>query len=277
MKILVLFLSCLLATSAAKAEPAAKVMPAPPGFTGAMVIREVGAAAGVGIVVNPARAMRPYAPSSTFKILNSLIALDLGVVPAPDAVFYRHDGQPFLVRGERFLPPACEADLSMRVAFRNSCIPAYQQLADAIGTERYRRVLERLDYGAPEAVAAHPRSFWLEGDYKVTAWQQVRLLEQFERGALPFGRQAQRQVREMMIVEETPAYVLRGKTGWVFSVAPPVGWFVGALERRDDGRVFVFALNMDMPRPEDAAARIPWAKRLLRQAGALEDNAAPQP
>lgn len=46
------------------------------------------------------------------------------------------------------------------------------------------------------------------------------------------------------------------------------GWLVGYLERREE--VFFFALNIDIKRNEDAAARMRIAKEVLRDFGLLQ-------
>lgn len=54
-----------------------------------------------------------------------------------------------------------------------------------------------------------------------------------------------RAVRDIRVLEETPEYTLRGKTGWSYEDdgRTQVGWFVGWVERGDD--VHVFALNLE--------------------------------
>jgi beta-lactamase class D len=46
-----------------------------------------------------------------------------------------------------------------------------------------------------------------------------------------------------------------------------LGWYVGWVER--DNRRWFFALNIDMPSPDDAPKRVTLARRLLTDAGAL--------
>ncbi|URD48973.1 penicillin-binding transpeptidase domain-containing protein [Chroococcidiopsis sp. CCNUC1] len=60
---------------------------------------------------------------------------------------------------------------------------------------------------------------------------------------------------------------MRGKTGWGWDFTPQVGWYVGYLKR--DDRVYFFALNMDINKPEDARARIAITKNILRSMGLL--------
>lgn len=77
--------------------------------------------------------------ASTFKILNTLIALDEGVI-ADDTEILRWD------RKDRGVP-AWNHDQTLETAFRSSCVWAYQELARRIGTEKYVVHLRRAAYG----------------------------------------------------------------------------------------------------------------------------------
>ena len=55
--------------------------------------------------------------------------------------------------------------------------------------------------------------------------------------------------------------VLHGKTGWTTAPEPDIGWFVGWVERR--GRIFAFALNMDIDNRNQVKLRISLTRELL--------------
>ncbi len=60
-----------------------------------------------------------------------------------------------------------------------------------------------------------------------------------------------------MIMEQTPDYTVRGKTGLVDfedETKPRVGWYVGYLEKGET--IYFFATNIDVRKDEDLAARI---------------------
>jgi len=58
------------------------------------------------LLYNPARARQGYLPSLTFKVPNSLIVLELGVIKDVDQDVFKWTGEPFKVNGEAFLPDA---------------------------------------------------------------------------------------------------------------------------------------------------------------------------
>ena len=85
------------------------------------------------------RTTKGYLPASTFKIPNSIIALETGVVES-DRTIFRWNGEP---RGMEIW----EQDLTFRDAFQYSCVPCYQEVARTIGTVRMRKYLDTLAYG----------------------------------------------------------------------------------------------------------------------------------
>ncbi len=74
-------------------------------------------------------------------------------------------------------------------------------------------------------------------------------------------------VKDIMVREQTPAYTWRGKTGWLTSTKPELGWFVGYLEQNKN--VYFFATTIDMRNPSDAPARIEITRRSLKDLGLL--------
>lgn len=222
---------------------------------------------GVSIVYNPERADHPYLPSSTFKIPNSLIALETGVVKDVDQGRFAWNGRPFLVDGKPLLSDACNADITLRTALQNSCVPVYQEIARQVGLARYQSFLHALSYGNEDAGGAAIDWFWLSGNLRITARQQVDFLTRFYRSDLPFSARSMAQVKDIMLVEQTPTYVIRAKTGFVFATKPAVGWWVGWVETKED--VYVFALNLDLLRPDQSKARMLIVKAVLHDLGAI--------
>ncbi|MGH2941829.1 MAG: penicillin-binding transpeptidase domain-containing protein [Solirubrobacteraceae bacterium] len=235
------------------------------GTTGTMVVHRAGPHPRT-IVVGARRSGERFLPSSTFKIPNSLLAIDRGVASGADQP-YPGPNPNFLVDGRPFLPAACEGDLTLATAFASSCIPIYQRIARQLGRAAYRRGVRALRYGNREVGGAPLDSFWLQGPFAISAREQVRFLERLRRGRLPVSRHALRDVRAMMVMQRTGTTVLRGKTGYVFTTTPNVGWLVGWVQR--GGATWTFALNLDITRPEHAAARVAIGRAILGELGAF--------
>lgn len=173
-------------------------------------------------------------PASTFKIPNTIIALETGVATGPDHLF-RWDGT------DHWLD-AWEQDLTLKEAFAASCVPCYQEVARAVGPERMRAELDRLGYPGmvfnPETID----NFWLGGDSRISQWQQIDFLRRIYHGELPICPATQRAIREIMVIEKTTSYVLSGKTGWSIDGENNNGWFVGFVEQGE--KVYYFATNV---------------------------------
>ncbi len=224
------------------------------GVTGTLVMFDVDR--DVLRVVNPARANRRYVPASTFKILNTLIGLETGVVEGPDTRF-RWDGEPREIE-------AWNRDHTLESAFRESVVWVYQAIARAVGLERMRALVRASGYGNGAVGGAVDR-FWLSGPLAISAREQVEFLQRMYFGELPFGEQTIERVQSIMLVEREGGSELFGKTGWARRVGPDLGWLVG-YHQSERGLTF-FAVNLDIREPRDAHLRMPLVKRALATAG----------
>jgi beta-lactamase class D len=144
----------------------------------------------------------------------------------------------------------------------------YQELARRIGPERMREYLRRFDYGNAD-IGGGIDQFWLTGDLRISADEQVAFLRRFLGDALGVSPRTAEIARDLLVLEETPDYRLSGKTGWagVDIDGPEIGWLVGWLER--DGQVHVYALNIEIRRNEDAAARLRIVREVLVELGLM--------
>jgi beta-lactamase class D len=205
------------------------------------------------IVFNEARAKKRFTPASTFKIANSLIGLDIGAVKSVDEVL------PYGGKPQRF--KAWERDMNLRDAIKASNVPVYQELARRIGLERMRAGVKKLSYGNMEIGNVVDR-FWLDGPLAISAVEQTEFLGRLVAGQLPVSPDVVRAVKEITLLEKTETYALHGKTGWLLDAKSQIGWWVGWVER--EGKVYPFALNIDMTGDEDAAKRIPLGRDCLK-------------
>jgi len=85
----------------------------------------------------PNAAGERLAPCPAFKIWNALIGLEFGIITSADEAFYRWAGQTRAI-------PAWNKDLTLKEAFKASCVPAFQALARRIGPERMQYWIENL-------------------------------------------------------------------------------------------------------------------------------------
>jgi len=206
-------------------------------------------------------------PASTFKIPNSLIALETGVVSDPDRDVFKWDG---VTRAF----PAWNKDHTLRSAIAASAVPVYQEIARRIGEVRMQQYLKDLDYGNKNIGGGIDR-FWLNGDLRIDPIQQIDFLDRLRRGVLPVSQRSQQLTRDILPVEKLGDVIIRSKTGLIGvddrtaagGVRPSVGWLVGWAEK--GSAQTVFALNLDIREPRHTAARMSLAQQLLGDIGAI--------
>jgi beta-lactamase class D len=211
--------------------------------------------------VHPELATARRIPASTFKIANSLIALDVGVVRDEHTVIPWDS----VIRGRDEL----NRDLDLVTAFRLSAVPHFQEIARRIGEDRMQQYLHRLHYGN-ENLGGGIDQFWLTGDLRICALEQIAFLRRLYQDSLPVSRRAMADVRDMMEMERTPSLILRGKTGWAqLPNHHEVGWWVGWVERGRDTFIFASMIEADSPGSSFGPARTGLAREVLRRLGIL--------
>ena len=193
---------------------------------------------------NEARCRQRFSPKSTFKIANSLIGLESGVIRDANFVIpwdrQRYPSNEW-ARGYPFDHWA--QDHSLRSAFQYSVLWYYREIATRVGAERMQEFVRRLEYGNRNT-AGRVDNFWLDGTLEISADEQIEFLRRLYAADLPVSRRSMDIVKEIMVMERTPDYTLRAKTGGGSrGNGRAIGWFVGYVERGED--VYFFALNID--------------------------------
>jgi len=155
------------------------------------------------------RCRRRLTPFSTFKIPNTLIALDTGVIRDPDATVRR---DPEKHPRQDFWPEPWMGDQTLHTAFRNSVVWFYQDLAVAVGPAKMKRYLDRFHYGNRDLSGGQDR-FWLGSSLKISADEQVEFLQAFHGGHLGLKPETTRIAKEVFQYEKGDGYVLSAKTG----------------------------------------------------------------
>ncbi|MDX9790327.1 MAG: class D beta-lactamase [Candidatus Kapabacteria bacterium] len=206
--------------------------------------------------INLNRARRQFSPASTFKIPNSLIAIETQAVSSVnDTIRYNGIEKPIA---------DWNRDHDLLSAFKYSVVWYYQDIANRIGDSTMKFWLDTLvDYGTmirPGVI----NQFWLDGSLVISAEQQVRFLTKLYNDELPFKKSTMDTVKHMMRYEGNPEYTLYGKTG--LGQKQNIGWFVGWIEKSNN--TYIFATNIETKDSLDSKfmdTRISLTKKLLNK------------
>ncbi len=174
-------------------------------------------------------------PASTFKIPNSIIALETGVI--------KNDSVVFKWNGEKRKFKKWEEDLTFKKAFQVSCVPCYQEIARKVGVKRMKLYLKKLNYKGMVFDTLTIDNFWLEGKSKFSQMQQIEFLKRLYFSKLPISKRTENIMKDIMQIEKNETYILSGKTGWGMHNEKNNGWLVGYLETNNS--VYFFATNIE--------------------------------
>ncbi len=227
---------------------------------------------------NKERCLQRFLPASTFKIFNSLVALETAVAP-DDQLLIKWDG---IVRSM----PEWNKDMTMREAFKVSNVGYYQEIARRIGPAKMQHYLDTVKYGNMK-IEGRIDTFWLNNSLQISPDEQIGFVKKLYFAELPFSERTQRIVKTMMLQEQTPGYNLYYKTGTGRLGDKYIYWVVGFTERiehvkEQEGSMnkvdvrnypYFFAENFEMPVADTTKdwfkARIEILHDILKDYGAI--------
>jgi beta-lactamase class D len=188
----------------------------------------------VYLMYNPLQCSKRFPPCSTFKIFNSLVALETGVHKDENSLL-KYDGSPqFLEEWKK--------DHTLASAMKDSVVWYYQKTAAMIGEKRMQEYLDKTGYGNRD-MSGGLTTFWLGSTLLISAEEQTAFLVKLVRNELPFGKHATDTVKKIMTLSSGKDFQFAGKTGSSYKNKKWVlGWFVGFVKK--DNKVWVFAANI---------------------------------
>ena len=154
--------------------------------------------------------------------------------------------------------------MSLRDAIKISNVPIYQELARRIGLSTMQENIVKLNYGNNKIGDVVDR-FWLDGPVMISAIEQSEFLANLALNKLPFSKEHQNAVVDILEIERSENGILYAKSGWTTAPNPDTGWWVGWINR--DGQIYAFALNIDTKIDADVAKREQLARASLKILG----------
>lgn len=182
------------------------------------------------VFYNKDQTQQTFTPASTFKIINSLIGLETGVITDEN----------FVIPWDSILRQNANwnANHDLKTAFKNSTVWYYQELARRVGGQHMHYWLEKSKYGNVDTTGGID-TFWLTGGLRISPEQQIDFLKRLHNNQLPFSQRAIDIVKKIMITQDTLGFTVRAKTGWGGQENKDIGWYVGYIETTDN--VYFFA------------------------------------
>jgi beta-lactamase class D len=211
---------------------------------------------------NKERCGQHFIPASTFKIFNSLVALETGVIKDEYEVF----------KWDSVKRPVTSwnQDQDMKTAFRNSTVWYYQEIARRVGYDKMKSFVEKEHYGN-EDISGGIDQFWLTGGLRISQEEQIKFLVKLYKNELNFSSRSMQIVKNIMLNDEKANYKIYGKTGWGYINEINYGWYVGFVEKENN--VYFFATNIEEKDPagEDfPRARIEITRNILKELKIIE-------
>ena len=190
-----------------------------------------------------------FIPASTFKIPNTLIILEEGLIKDQFEVI-KWDGK------EREYTQ-WNKDQTLKSAFQYSCVWCYQHYARQVGDKKYHTYLRKFDYGNI-LTGSDVARFWLDGELRISVKDQINFLRKVHAEELPIQKSHIKTLKDIMLSEEHKNYKIWSKTGW----SGKDGWFIGYL--LTENKTWFFANHIEIHKKSDLEFRKKLTMETLR-------------
>ena len=196
----------------------------------------------VWTIYNKALAARRISPDSTCKIYSALCALENGFI-TPDASFRTWNKKPHPF-------PNWNQDQTLASAMKDSVNWYFQSLDQQAGPDTLEQFYEHIDYGNHD-LSGGTAEFWLESSLRISAVEQVGLLEKFYTNAFGFEKKNIQAVKKTLEISASGSMTPSGKTGTgTVNGKTVTSWFIGYVETEDNTLFFATSVR----NPSDPAS-----------------------
>jgi len=182
------------------------------------------------IIYNDKLSNKPISPYSTFKIPNTIIALELGII-SEDNSLKKWDGT-------KYSRKVLNQDHDLASAIDNSVVWYYKEIAREIGKNNMKKYLEIMSYGNKD-ISGGVDKFWLGSSLKITPIEQVKFLIKLYNNEFNF-KENNIEILKKIIKQNNLDYDIYGKSG---SSGKGMSWFVGYVIKED--KPYFFATYLE--------------------------------
>lgn len=175
-------------------------------------------------VYNIERAKERFTPAGAFEPFLSITGLQTGAISDTNMI---SAGEPF------------------RQAFRNSSLPAFQEVARNIGKDTLQRWMDTVGFGNRKI--SRVDTFWLDNSLQISPDEMLGFTKQLYFNQLPYQRRAQELTAGLMIMEKTDKYIFAWKAGEGKSGSKRISWMTGWIEENRHPSFFVLNFETEDP------------------------------
>lgn len=244
---------------------------------------------------NDERVETRFSPCSTFKIPNTLIALEEGILKSIDETIKWDKEKHIIDPGmSEELRNKWSRDMNLKNAFATSCVWFHQEIAKQVPPSLMKRYLKEFKYGNLDN-SGPINHFWLSSSLKISAREQVAFLKKLYHRKFDLKESTYNQGEQVFKTEDTPTYTLYSKTGsGINPDKTAIGWYVGYVVRKEIDKkadkakdknkegeksenkkttktVYYFAINMDGKDFNDIVKnRTTLARKVLKEQGIID-------
>lgn len=205
-------------------------------------------------IYNKERAEKRFVPASTFKIPNSIIALEKNILVDENSYI---EWDSIAYPPSSFFPDSWKKGQTLKSAFRNSVVWYYKTIAKQIGEEVMSEYLEKFNYGNKDISDGIDR-FWLTGGLSISPFEQIYFLKRLYLNELGLSEKTNKVIKNIMLLEENENFSVYGKTGTMdIKEDYYIAWLVGFIETKEDN--YIYVLNIE---GESVWDKYPPSKRL---------------
>jgi len=215
-------------------------------FNGSFVLYNVND--GFFTVYNRSMSTTRVSPTSTYKIISALIALETGVLDINDTHrVWDGTAQPF---------ESWERDHDLISAMQYSVNWYFQDNDVQVGIQRLGAYLADLSYGNHNA-AGGIESFWNHSSLRISPVEQVKLLRNLHHNNTAFEAEHFSHLKDALRLSENNGAMLYGKTGTgIIGDKFTDGWFIGFVENNGQTSIFATYIQGEDSAGGSVAARI---------------------
>jgi beta-lactamase class D len=222
---------------------------------------------------NPAQRCAERIPAnSTFKFPLALMAFDDGIMKK-DSV-YKWDGKPYDL-------PGWSQDQTPASWEKYSVVWVSQKIAPELGLAKIKKYLAQFNYGNQDFTGDPGKNnglsnAWLSSSLKISAKEQMSLLQRFANGTLPISHEAMVETKKIIYagkLDQGADYYGKTGSGWKNrndngqnNGKMRDGWYIGMVE--NVGKEYLFVSNItDKTQPEASNKQMggPIAKEISLQ------------